>query len=163
LMLEGQGVIRIFQTSGTWIAFEWAAGGSLKDHTRETLPQGWHVQLAAALSRIHRLGIVHNDIKPGNVLVHAMSSGTGAKRIVLADFGIARRIGEPAPLGSLGYMSERRTHLSASHPREDIFSFGKILEAYGSEHTRDLAMHCQSTNAPPDGQALSAMIENMNC
>jgi serine/threonine protein kinase len=65
---------------------------------------------------------VHHDVKPANVLLFAPD------RPVLADFGTARRALDPSPLGSLGYVSPERIAGRASHPRDDVFGFGRILE-----------------------------------
>src|SRR5439155_541953 len=48
-------------------------------------------QVADALEYVHRSGVVHGDVKPGNMLVPADGSP-----VRLADFGVARRLGRPA-------------------------------------------------------------------
>jgi serine/threonine-protein kinase len=61
-------------------------------------------------------------VKPANVLFAAPD------RPLLADFGSSRRVGEPAPPGSLGYVSPERLDGRASDPRDDVFGLGRILE-----------------------------------
>jgi serine/threonine protein kinase len=52
------------------------------------------MQVVTDLWNLHRVSVVHGDIKPGNVLVNGSSGGTGVERPrgVLADFGTAGRI-----------------------------------------------------------------------
>lgn len=128
--LEGPGVVRVFDLDPEhgWIALEWAAKGTLRDGIRannvaQLLPlDRWAIPLAQALERVHRSGWVHHDIKPANVLL----SRTG--EAILTDFGSARRVGEPSPPGSLGYISPERMRGRASDPRDDVYAFGRLLE-----------------------------------
>jgi serine/threonine-protein kinase len=52
----------------------------------------------------------------------------GRGGVVLTDFGTARRIGEPSPPGSLGYISPERMAGRPSNPRDDVYGFGRVLE-----------------------------------
>jgi serine/threonine-protein kinase len=102
---------------------------------------------------------VHNDVKPANVLFLAPDLP------VLADFGISRTAGSPAPRGSMGYMSPERLAGRASHPRDDIYGFGRLLEDVLAQNKdprveaqfRPLAMACVGPDAgrPADGRALA--------
>jgi len=114
-------------------------GLSLKDRlAREgALPIGDAVSvlrdIARALAFAHSRGVVHRDIKPGNVL---LSGGTA----VVTDFGIAKAIGaarddqrtndltgEGASLGTPAYMSpEQAMGDPATDHRADIYSFGCV-------------------------------------
>jgi serine/threonine-protein kinase len=107
---------------------------------------------------VHAAGWVHHDVKPANVLLAAPD------RPLLADFGTARRAGEPSPPGSLGYVSPERLSGRASDPRDDVFGFGRILEdalaaLAGTDLPpawRELAIACSGPDAgrPNDARAL---------
>jgi hypothetical protein len=86
------------------------------------------LDVLSALERLHLEGIVHRDIKPGNILV--MSDG----RVLLGDLGIAReqdslisltRTG--MALGSVQYMSPEQARGEAVTPASDVFSIGLSL------------------------------------
>ena len=112
---------------------ELAANGPLP--VREAL--GYAVQIAEALSAAHRHGVVHRDLKPGNVMVDA------AGRVRLLDFGIAKVIASPdiaadlsttsvqttgnKLLGTPGYMSPEQIQQRPLDGRSDLFSLGVLL------------------------------------
>jgi PAS domain S-box-containing protein len=90
------------------------------------------ISLADTLGRLHQLGIIHKDIKPGNILINPT---TGA--VKLADFGIAARLprenqaGASPPLleGTLAYISPEQTGRMNRAPdyRSDLYSLGVTL------------------------------------
>jgi Tol biopolymer transport system component len=98
------------------------------------------IQLADALDKAHRRGLIHRDLKPGNVMI----TKEGAK---LMDFGLAKATGGPAagspmtaaatmssPLtaegtivGTFQYMAPEQLEGGEATSRSDIFSFGTVL------------------------------------
>jgi hypothetical protein len=86
------------------------------------------LQLLDALRAAHRVGIVHRDVKPGNVMVPR-----GEGRAKLADFGIASLAGDPQltstglVLGSPAYMAPEQANGQPSGPATDLWALGATL------------------------------------
>lgn len=115
-----------------WMATEYVAGpplqevvasqGPLKVETAIKLAAG----VAEALAAIHGAGVVHRDLKPGNVLVDR----DGPKVI---DFGIARTRDATAltrtqlVVGTPGYVAPERLTAHQAGPASDVFSLGALL------------------------------------
>jgi serine/threonine-protein kinase len=164
--LVGRGVVRVFDADPGhgWIALEWAPLGALRDHVRAKdrtalLPiERWALPLGQTLARVHAAGWVHHDVKPANVLIAAEGVP------VLTDFGTARKLGEPSPPGSMGYVSPERLKGRASDPKDDVYGFGRLLEdvldaladSATTERWRAIATACVGPDAqrPTDARAL---------
>jgi eukaryotic-like serine/threonine-protein kinase len=135
--VEHPGVIRIHDVvtdDRPWIVMELLPGSTLLDAVRRDGPVSpgravWlGLRLIEALQAVHQAGIVHGDVKPGNVHL------CGRDRVVLADFGISHWAGETQPdsdmiIGSPAYMSPERIHSRESGPASDVFSLGATLYA----------------------------------
>ena len=128
--LGGPGVLRVFDADPEegWLSLEWVPRGSLRDilrtgSTELLAPVGrWARPLARAVARVHAAGLVHADVKPANVLLRQPHDP------VLGDFGSARRAGAPGDGGSPGYVSPERLAGRGSHPRDDVYGYGRVLE-----------------------------------
>jgi tRNA A-37 threonylcarbamoyl transferase component Bud32 len=116
-----------------YISMEYLPGGTLEDRIaragrlppREAVEVA--VQVAEALQAAHERGVVHRDVKPGNVLV------TRSGHTKVTDFGIARAaeattISEPGDiLGSAKYMSPEQAAGGRVGPPSDLYSLGVVL------------------------------------
>ena len=123
-----------------FIAMECVEGLNLKTYmARNQLSTGAIVeialQIAAALGSAHAKGIVHRDIKPGNIVV----SSEGQVKVL--DFGLARRFKTTdtdelglegstipgRPMGTANYMAPERILQLPLDPRSDLFSLGVVI------------------------------------
>ena len=116
-----------------FIVMQYVPGETLERHLeaaplslRFVLSAG--VQVADGLAAAHRLGILHRDLKPGNVMV-----AEGVVKIL--DFGLARRVPEDpgadprdtGPRGTTAYMAPEQLALGRSSEQSDVFALGVIL------------------------------------
>ena len=86
------------------------------------------IELATVLAYVHEREIVHRDIKPSNILF-----GTDS-RVRLADFGIARMLGDTtghtatgATIGTAAYLAPEQVRGDPVSPASDVYSLGLVL------------------------------------
>lgn len=138
-------IYEVGESDGTpFIAMELVSGQSLKDVLqRGPLPPTQLLdvarQIAAGLHEAHQAGVLHRDVKPGNIMLDAKG------RVKILDFGLAvstgreRAPGEPEEIfitrtattwttgGTVPYMSPQQLRGEPSDARNDIFSYGVML------------------------------------
>lgn len=122
--LSHPGVVRVFDVdvAGGWLVLELFDRGSLRERLRDTPGDlAWLPDLLRVVSHVHAHGYAHLDVKPGNVLVRDQG-------VVLTDFGTARRLGEPSPPGSLGYVSPERLAGAHASVADDVYGVGRMVE-----------------------------------
>jgi tetratricopeptide (TPR) repeat protein/tRNA A-37 threonylcarbamoyl transferase component Bud32 len=121
----------------SFLAFEYLPGGTLLTKLGDLRAGGrkmliaeattLSLQLAEGLAHAHRTGILHRDIKPGNL----MFSADG--KLKITDFGLAKFLSGPeitkagGPIGTVPYMSpEQASGLETDH-QSDLFSAGVVM------------------------------------
>ena len=88
---------------------------------------GWMVETLAALAYAHGRGILHCDVKPGNIMI------TAENKVKLMDFGIARSMTDSGmtrtgmALGSINYIAPELIQGEEPDARSDIYSVGATL------------------------------------
>ena len=93
-------------------------------------------QVADGLAAAHAAGLIHRDIKPGNILIEAGPRS----RAKITDFGVARAIDDAsltqsgAVVGTPSYMSPEQARGEAVDHRSDLFSLGSVLYTITAGH-----------------------------
>ncbi|NNE46310.1 MAG: protein kinase [Rhodothermales bacterium] len=117
----------------TYIVMAFYSGSTLKERIENgpidlSEAVGIVVQAADGLAAAHRKGIVHRDIKPGNIIV----TEEGVAKIL--DFGLAKLAGtaveltaEDSTLGTAAYMSPEQARGDELDSRSDVWSLGVVL------------------------------------
>jgi len=144
--LHHAGIVSIFDVGENpenrepYIVLEYVAGESLNRilAREKKLPLSKALQLAEeiaeALDYAHAQGVVHRDIKPGNILVtedgHAKVADFGIAKLNLAHFTLPGRV-----LGTPAYMAPEQLSGEGVDGRSDLFSLGVILYAMVTGHS----------------------------
>jgi tRNA A-37 threonylcarbamoyl transferase component Bud32 len=144
--LHHAGIVSIFdvgenpENKDAYIVLEYVSGESLnKILAREKklpLPRALQLaeEVAEALDYAHAQGVVHRDIKPGNILVtedgHAKIADFGIAKLNLAHFTLPGRV-----MGTPAYMAPEQLSGEGVDGRSDLFSLGVILYAMVAGHS----------------------------
>ena len=129
-------VVRIYDLGiaddHAYIAMEHFPLGDLRGHIASVLRPSEALtylgQMAGALQVVHEVGVLHRDLKPGNIMMRADGS------IALIDFGLAKHVALDIDMTSTGeifgtpyYMSPEQGHGQDLDERSDLYSLGVIF------------------------------------
>src|SRR6185436_15439837 len=124
-----------------FLTMELLQGETLAERLRRTGPLSPQAalpivrQISDALHAAHQVGVVHRDLKPGNVV---LVEGRGGVRAVVTDFGLARRekgedprgvtlTGAAGVVGTPAYLAPEQVEGKESTPAVDIYALGIVL------------------------------------
>ncbi|MGH2537267.1 MAG: protein kinase domain-containing protein [Candidatus Promineifilaceae bacterium] len=149
--LDHPSIIKIYDfgedDGSLYVAMEHISGGNLRAHlsqlqnSQRFLPIGQSlkigIQLAEALDYAHRQGVVHRDVKPGNIILKPLQlpadEGGLPFRAILTDFGLVKLLEGEAitesgvTLGTPAYMSPEQCEGRSLDGRSDLYSLGVLL------------------------------------
>lgn len=159
-----------------YISMEYLEGGDLDARIKEGVDLEdalhWLEEIGNCLDFVHEKGIIHRDIKPGNILFH--KDGTA----ILTDFGIAKQEEQDAKLtmeglvcGSPYYISPEQAASKKLDRRTDIYSLGIVLyemltgiKPYkGNSHIETIVAHMSDPfpPLPPELNRYQPLIDKM--
>jgi serine/threonine protein kinase len=115
-----------------WLVMEYFPRGDLRRRMKSQIAPRWAVRATAAIARaldaLHAGGVIHRDLKPGNVMLREDGS------IALIDFGLSKDEAQRLDLTERGlifgtphYMSPEQGHGEPTDARSDLYSLGVIL------------------------------------
>jgi hypothetical protein len=122
----------------SFLVMELVEGEDLRTRLEDgPLPPEEAVEVAAGIAEalvvVHEAGMVHRDLKPGNILLSDPSVPGGRPVVKLADFGIAHLIGSErittigTVIGTAGYLSPEQIFGGEPGPAADIYSLGLVV------------------------------------
>lgn len=149
--LDHNSIVKVYELGefgkDLYLVMEYVGGGSLRQHLQRLqsrqrflpLDQGLQIgrQIAEALGYAHERGVIHRDVKPGNIILKQMgkpdNSGDHPFRAILTDFGLVKVLGNE-PLTKAGtawgtpiYMSPEQCAGHPPDPRSDLYSLGVVM------------------------------------
>jgi TolB-like protein/Tfp pilus assembly protein PilF/predicted Ser/Thr protein kinase len=149
-------ICTLYDIGPDYLVMEYVDGTAIKGPLPVEEAVRLAIQIASALDQAHRIGILHRDLKPGNIMV--TRSGTAK----LLDFGLAKLAAgaeldtastitmDGTVMGTPAYMSPEQAQGKPVDERSDIFSFGAVLY--------EILSGSRAFDGTSTAQALSAVL-----
>jgi len=131
-------------------------------------------QACAGLDYAHRRGIIHRDVKPGNLMIVGGPVGGGEMIVKLTDFGIARAIEQTritqvgSVVGTAAYLAPEQVRGEEATPATDVYALGVVLYQfltgrlpYEGSSLAELAVRQQNEKPLPPDTYNSDVPENL--
>ncbi len=124
------------QEGMVFIAMQLLTGRTLQDRLQESGTMSLNALLdvlgpvAEALDYAHARGVIHRDVKPGNIFLNDAAEGPG---VLLTDFGIAKQLAAPgltttgALIGTPDYMAPEQIAGGPVGPPSDVYALGMLV------------------------------------
>jgi serine/threonine protein kinase len=149
--LDHRSIVNVYELGESgddlYLVMEYIGGGSLREHLgrlqsrQQFLPLGQALQIgqqiAEALGYAHERGVIHRDVKPGNIILKRLAIPDSPTeypfRAILTDFGLVKLLGsEPitrsgVAWGTPTYMSPEQCAGHSPDPSSDLYSLGVVL------------------------------------
>jgi len=129
--LNHPNICQIFDIGQDYLVLEYVEGSPIRGPMKVEEAVKIAIQIASALEEAHGKGILHRDLKPGNILI----TPNGITKLL--DFGLAKSMAasdtdvtqtrEGAIVGTAAYMSPEQAEGGPLDARSDVFSFGIVL------------------------------------
>ena len=152
-----------------WISMDYVEGTDAARLLRDRYPSGMPkaevaeiiAAVADALDYAHSRGLLHRDVKPANILLSSTSQRGTRRRILLADFGIARELGEISGLtatnmlvGTAAYCAPEQLQGADLGARADQYALGctafnLLTGAAPFQHSNPAVVISHHLSAPP--------------
>ena len=160
-----------------FLVMEFVDGGSLREHIRRNRRLDplevvrLSKEIAAGLAAAHAQGVIHRDIKPGNIMLE-----DGAVRVKIGDFGLARVAVDNVDLtsrelavGTPTYMSPEQVKGNKVDLRSDLFSLGCVMYAmiagqspFRGQHALEVAHKVADVTPAPLAKTIEGTPETLS-